>query len=169
MAWDFVILKVWIEDGETAQQSRALPLLQRTCVQFSASTWWLTPICDRSSRESKTLFRLLGTPDMYMLYLHTCRHIKIILTVKKWIFKNSFRVLNVIWINDRNIVIIQAFNFFFFYVLLADFFSYQQLRLTCGPWALRLRTDWLQPNTNLQTQKLPQLLMRNGSKYFLLS
>lgn len=120
MAWDFVILKVWIEDGETAQQSRALPLLQRTCVQFSASTGWLTPICDRSSRESETLFRLLGTPDMYMLYLHTCRHIKIILTVKKWIFKNSFRVLNVIWINDRNIVIIQAFNFF--YVLLAEFF-----------------------------------------------
>jgi len=45
----------YLRAGEVAQQFRAL---QRTCVQFPASTWQLTTICNSNVRGSSALFWL---------------------------------------------------------------------------------------------------------------
>ena len=42
-----------------AQWLRAFTVLQRTWVQYPAPIWWLTIICNSSSREANTLFCLL--------------------------------------------------------------------------------------------------------------
>lgn len=82
-------------------------------------------------------------------------------------FFYSFRVLNVIWINDRNIVIIQAV--IFFYVLLAYFFFLPAASSNLWPMGYAAEDRLTVTQHKPANSKIIPVIDEEWHKYFLLS
>ena len=61
-------------DGRMVQWSEHLLLFQKIWVQFPASTWELTTICNVSPKGANVLVWLLGPPSMYMVQMYMVRN-----------------------------------------------------------------------------------------------
>jgi hypothetical protein len=59
--------------GVMEQEFRGIATLQRTRVWFLTPTWWLTTLCNTSSRRYNMLFWPLWTLYTHTVHRHICR------------------------------------------------------------------------------------------------
>ena len=59
--------------GEITQYLKKTGCSCRGCIHFPAPTWWLTTVCNSTSRGSSALFWTLYAPGTYMVPRYSCR------------------------------------------------------------------------------------------------